>query len=99
MRSSGQLFPPVSVLCMGLIAGLESIALAGDLLDPNTIPKYVEPLVIPPAMPRTGVIPMPGRKKIDYYEIAVRQFQQHILPASMGLAPTTVWSYGSVNHP
>ena len=37
-------------------------------------------------------------KPIDYYEIAVRQFQQHILPQSMGL-PTTVWSYGSINHP
>jgi hypothetical protein len=30
-----------------------------------------------------------------YYEIAVRQFQQQILPDA---APTT-WSYGSVNHP
>src|SRR4030095_5719766 len=39
-----------------------------------------------------------GNKNIDYYEIAVRQFQQHILPQSMGL-PTTVWSYGSVTSP
>jgi FtsP/CotA-like multicopper oxidase with cupredoxin domain len=50
------------------------------------------PLVIPPAMPKTGRI---GRA--DYYEIAVRQFQQQILPLDM--PPTTVWSYGSVNHP
>jgi FtsP/CotA-like multicopper oxidase with cupredoxin domain len=75
-----------------------SAATAGTL-DPATIPKYVEPLVIPPAMPRTSVIPVRGGKKIDYYEIAVRQFRQHILPASMGLSPTTVWSYGSAQHP
>ena len=44
---------------------------------------------------------LPGKPRagIDYYEIAVREFSQHILPASMGLDPTTVWSYGSVNHP
>ena len=29
--------------------------------------------------------------------VAVRQFQQQVLPS--GLPPTTVWSYGSVNHP
>jgi bilirubin oxidase len=34
---------------------------------------------------------------IDYYEIAVRQFTQQILPTDM--PATTVWSYGSVNHP
>jgi spore coat protein A len=72
----------------------------GGTLPPGSIPKYVTPLVIPPAMPRTSVITQPGKgKKTDYYEIAVRQFQQHILPQSMGLTPTTVWSYGSVNHP
>jgi FtsP/CotA-like multicopper oxidase with cupredoxin domain len=49
-------------------------------------------------MPRTSVITTPGQKKIDYYEIAVRQFEQHILPASMGLPATTVWSYGAAHH-
>src|SRR6185369_10117308 len=33
----------------------------------------------------------------DDYEIAVRQFQQQILPP--GLPPTTVWGYGSVADP
>jgi spore coat protein A, manganese oxidase len=49
------------------------------------------PLVIPPAMPKTS------GGHVDYYEIAVRQFQQQILPTPM--PSTTVWSYGSVNHP
>jgi bilirubin oxidase len=49
-------------------------------------------------MPRTGKIKIPGgNKNIDYYEIAVRQFQQQILPP--GMPQTTVWSYGSANHP
>ena len=73
--------------------------LPGGTLSPTAIPKYVEPLVIPPAMPRTSVIPQRGGRPVSYYEIAVRQFDQHILPPSMGLQPTTVWSYGSVNHP
>ena len=66
-------------------------------LNPETIPKYVAPLVIPPAMPRTGKIKDKGGKNIDYYEIAQRQFQQQILPAPM--PSTTVWSYGSVQFP
>jgi FtsP/CotA-like multicopper oxidase with cupredoxin domain len=71
----------------------------GGTLPPGSIPKYVTPLVIPPAMPRTSKIPSTGGKAIDYYEIAVRQFGQHILPQSMHLPPTTVWSYGSVTYP
>ncbi len=61
----------------------------------HEIPKYRAPLVIPPAMPRTAVRGLPRRN--DYYEIAVRQFDQQILPP--GLPRTTVWSYGSANHP
>ena len=68
-----------------------------DALDPMMIPKYVDPLVIPPAMPRTAKLNQKGGKSIDYYEIAVRQFQQQILPA--GLPSTPVWSYGAVGFP
>ncbi len=73
-------------------------AIPGGTLDPATISKYQMPLIIPPAMPRTSKLKATsGSKNIDYYEIAVRQFQQQILPT--GMPPTTVWSYGSVNHP
>lgn len=67
-----------------------------DVLDAVNIPKYVTSLIIPPAMPRTTVLTGPDNQEIDYYEIAVRQFQQQILPPSLPV--TTVWSYGSVNH-
>jgi len=65
--------------------------------NPHDIPKYVNPLVIPPAMARTPNIRNRIPLGIDYYEIAVRQFQQQVLPPGMPI--TTVWSYGSVNHP
>jgi bilirubin oxidase len=66
-------------------------------LDPTSIDQYVAALVVPPAMPRTSRLRRRGRKDVDYYEIAVRQFDQQILPP--GMPPTTVWSYGSKNHP
>ena len=64
----------------------------GGTLDPHAIPKYRTPLLIPPAMPRAGKIKVKGGRNIDYYELAVRQFDQQILPASM--PATTVWGYG-----
>jgi spore coat protein A len=66
-------------------------AIPGGSLPPTSIPKYVAPLVVPPAMPVTD-----SSGAIDSYEISVRQFQQQILPA--GLPMTTVWSYGSATH-
>lgn len=92
--------------------GLAATNLADSLdpLDPLRIPKYVDALVIPPPMPPTGTIasstgalaPLKA-KSGDYYEIAVRQFMQQILPThdiyGAVLNPTTVWGYGSINHP
>jgi spore coat protein A, manganese oxidase len=60
----------------------------GGTLPPEVIPKFVTPLVIPPAMPRAASTPT-----VDYYRVAVRQFRQQILPAPH--RPTTVWGYGS----
>jgi FtsP/CotA-like multicopper oxidase with cupredoxin domain len=79
-------------------------ALPGGSLDPTTIPKYIDPLIIPPELPYTSIIQ--ESKKIPYYEIAVRQFKQKILPSTgygkksnKPFPMTTVWSYGSINHP
>jgi spore coat protein A, manganese oxidase len=69
-------------------------AIPGGTLDPNTVTKYVTPMLIPPVMPRAATITMPGGKPGDYYEISMRQFQEQILPA--GLPVTTVWGYGAV---
>src|ERR1051325_9910817 len=66
-------------------------------LDAASIEKYQSALMIPPVMPRTSKLVDKKAKNIDYYEIGVRQFQQQILP--VGMPSTTVWGYGSVNHP
>jgi spore coat protein A len=68
-------------------------------IDPTLITKYQMPLVKPPAMQRTGKIRKGAMKNADYYEIAVQQFQQQILPNVPGVpganfGMTTVWSYG-----
>lgn len=99
----GALLLPVLALALVLIpAPAGASPLPGGSLDPTTIPKYQEPLVIPPAMPRTSVINAKG-KQIDYYEIAVKQFEQYILPEAWSkdnvIDPTTVWSYASLLDP
>jgi spore coat protein A, manganese oxidase len=71
----------------------------GGSLDPRVIPKYETPLVIPPVMANDG--------KTSQYDIAVRKFQQQILPGgiwnnavfstrncSYNFAATTVFGYG-----
>ena len=86
----------VSAAAFMLSAAAASFAdpLPGGTLDPLTIPKYTDPLAIPGVMPKTSNASLTG---IDYYEIAVRQLTQQILPP--GLPATTVWSYGSASAP
>jgi spore coat protein A len=72
-------------------AGAED-GFVGPSLDLDSVPRFVTPLLIPPAMPRAGKLVVKGAKNVDYYEIAVRQFAQQILPADM--PATTVWGYG-----
>jgi len=90
----------IALTVAAVTAGAASaVPVPGGSLDPRSIPKYQEPLVIPPAMPRTAVLNKAG-KQVDYYEIAVKQFQQYILPTNWSktnaIGPTTVWSYGSL---
>ncbi len=79
----------------GILRYIPSAAAQGSL-GPASIQKYLWKLVIPPAMPRTA------GGMVDYYEIAVRQFPQQIVYPDLKdggtVGPTTVWSYGSVNH-
>jgi bilirubin oxidase len=64
----------------------------GGSLPPDRIPKFVSPLVIPAAMPMSA-----SDATSDFYNIAVRQFSQQVLPA--GFPRTTVWSYGAPGVP
>ena len=74
---------------------LQALAqIPGGTLDPLSVPRYKTPLLIPPVMPRAGVLANPGGERVDYYEISMRQFVQQVLPA--GQPATTVWGYGAV---
>jgi len=102
MRSSQKLYrkeiifsAALLVLTVWCVPAALAQAVPGGTLDPLTIPKYVTPLVIPPVMNNTGTA--------NDYDIAVRQFQQQILPGGIwntvngradAFPPTTVWSYG-----
>ncbi|HEX9840388.1 MAG TPA: multicopper oxidase [Anaerolineales bacterium] len=68
-------------------------AIHGGGLAPGSVTKYATPLLIPPVMPKAGIVTQRGRA-VDYYEISMRQFAEQILPA--GMPPTTVWGYGAV---
>jgi FtsP/CotA-like multicopper oxidase with cupredoxin domain len=75
---------------------LKAIAqIPGGTLDPSAVPKFETPLLIPPVMPKAGMIVQRGGKNIDYYEISMKQISQQILPAP--LPATTVWGYGAVS--
>ncbi|MBI1792170.1 MAG: multicopper oxidase domain-containing protein [Acidobacteria bacterium] len=74
-----------------------SMPLPGGTLDPLSIAKFQMPLPAPPAMPSLGEISLGGGKKADYYEIAIRQFSQQILPPPC--PATTVWGYGAPAAP
>ncbi|HEY6003295.1 MAG TPA: multicopper oxidase domain-containing protein [Anaeromyxobacter sp.] len=79
-----------AVLSLLVLAGATSqanaAALPGGSLDPNSIPKYVEPVTIPPVMPTVAT---------NTYSIAARPRVQQVLPK--GFPATKVWAYGSTN--
>jgi len=70
-------------------ASAAAAAVPGGSLDPTSVPKYVTPLFALPAMPRAA-----STSGLDYYEIAVRQFAQQILPP--GRPATQVFGYGAI---
>lgn len=76
---------------------IETVPGGPCILDPLAVPQFQDPMIIPPVMPQAAAPPgLPAGT--DYYEIAVRQFNQFILPQSMGMM-TTVWSFGEANTP
>jgi spore coat protein A len=76
----------LSVLAFDDFGNTKAVAapVPGGTLNVRNVPKFVTALVVPPAMPQSG---------LNAYSIAVRQFSQQILPQPFGA--TTVWGYGS----
>jgi FtsP/CotA-like multicopper oxidase with cupredoxin domain len=89
-----------SLLASGLAAPAWAQPLPGGSLDPLTVPQFVTPLVIPPVMNDDGAA--------NSYDIAVRHFEQQILPGGIWntlngrndpFPATPVWSYGPDQDP
>jgi spore coat protein A, manganese oxidase len=105
-RMAGWVF--VLLLCGWSLSALAD-PVPGGSLDPTKIPKFVDPLFVPGAMPKAGLnsqADMMCPTGVDYYEIALRQFGQQVLPTKGfgfgGKSPypkTTVWGYGATSDP
>ena len=99
MMGAGILLPlpwkygAISVSGHGLTAPKQMGGRSESILNPREIPKYVEPLVIPPVMEPTGV----ADNGTTLYEIAVRAFEQQILPGTLPRTP--VFGYGRAGDP
>ena len=96
-RQKSTWLPLLLAMALGATSAM-AVPLPGGTLDPLTIPKYVQPLVIPPVMPASTVQPAAlnpdGTPILDDlgnpvavpaadYNIAVRQFSQQILPGGI----------------
>ena len=70
-----------------LLALVGIVPVSAALLDPTTIPKWENTI--------TGAPPVYVPTSKNYYVVNVSQFNQTILPPSMGLQ-TTVYGYGGL---
>lgn len=87
----------VLTLYASSVAGSAPEALAQtrvpDLIPADRIRQFAQPLVLPGTMPRAGRIHTP-QGKADLYDLAIRQFDQRMLPDG---PKTTVWGYGATD--
>ncbi len=65
-----------------------------ETLDPETIPKYTQELIIPPVFLPNRVTDSVSGALSDNYKISMCQFKQQILPSEF--AQTTVWGYSGI---
>ncbi len=76
------------ILVLALLLALSgAMHVSAALLDPTTIPKWENTITGPP--------PVYDETSKNYYVVNVSQFNQTILPPSMGLQ-TTVYGYGGL---
>jgi spore coat protein A len=63
------------------------------MLDPNTLPKFVDPLPLPPIVRPESERADPGdaTRRIPYYRIVMRQTESKL---HRDLPPTRLWTYG-----
>ena len=81
-----------------LQSGIAFAAVPEDspILDPNTLPKFVDPLPMP-EVARSGTDrtdPRNPARKVPYYRIAMRQIESKL---HRDLPPTRLWTYGGTS--
>ena len=76
----------IMILAFLFVLPVTAAVIAPVLLDPKTIPKYVNQINGPPPV----YVPVSG----NYYEVNVTSFSQQVLPAPMAMTP--VWGYGGL---
>ncbi len=78
---------------------VEAQSANGPTLDPSTIPKYVDQLVIPPVYNPQWSYDHKNNQWIQQYKVDMTQFYQQILPITYangtptGFSQTKVWGY------
>jgi spore coat protein A len=90
-----------SFAMLGIVEAAPPLPAGGPTLDPRTIPKYVNQLVIPPVYQPTNVTdPNTGALIRQDYTVDMTQFYEQILPTTdalgnpTGFGQTLVWGYG-----
>jgi spore coat protein A len=75
---------------------LAAAAQSSPILDPNTLPRFVDPLPLPGAAESAGERrdPRSPTRKIPYYRIAMRQIESKV---HRDLPPTRMWTYGGTS--
>jgi FtsP/CotA-like multicopper oxidase with cupredoxin domain len=76
----------IMILAFLFVLPVTAAVIAPALIDPKTIPKYVNQINGPPPV----YVPVSG----NYYEVNVTSFSQQVLPAPMVMTP--VWGYGGL---
>ena len=91
----------LSILATSMIVNLSKAQAANEpTLDPSTIPKYVNQLVIPPVYVPEYTFDRKTGKLIQNYKVDMSEFYEQILPTidelgnPTGFAQTKVWGYG-----
>jgi spore coat protein A len=69
-------------------------SLAGRALQPTRLPRFVDPLPVPPVARSIGMQPDPARRghTVPLYRVAMREIEVQV---HRDLKPTRCWSYGT----
>jgi spore coat protein A len=88
--STRRQFLKASAITVGgfIVPWKQGMASTSPPLNPDVIPKFVDPLPIPAILKPTG-----ESENAASYKVTMSEFQQQVLPADLNFPTTTVWGY------